>query len=78
MQKEMSIVFRPDAFYNSIAKAKWYLCRGDKMLFVKNNPKRALKYINKGLSILPNDDSLLVMQGLCKTKLEYTELASLE
>lgn len=74
----MSIVFRPDASYNSVSKAKWYLLKGDKMLFVKNNPKRALKYINKGLSILPNDDSLLAMQGLCNTKLEYTELASLE
>ncbi|GEM_PF-6889850 len=71
MQKEISIVFQCQATCNRITKANCYLCRGCKCLYKKNNPKRALKNFEKGLALLPNDETLLAMQEMCYNKLAY-------
>ena len=36
------------------------------MLFENKNPEKALKYFDKGISLLPNEETLLAVRGLCK------------
>ena len=34
-------------------------------MFEKNNPEKAIKFYNRGIVLLPNEESLLAMRGLC-------------
>ena len=47
-------------------KATRCFCDGNKMLFEKQNPKKALKYYNWGINYMPNDQSLLLARGICR------------
>jgi hypothetical protein len=79
MTKEVSMVFcleRKTA--ESIQelfteKATNYFNSGTKALLEKKNPKKALKFYNWGANYLPNDNSLLLMRGLCRYELGDTE-----
>ncbi len=75
MGKEVSLVFClgkddfcsvKDHFVN---KATEYFQGANKQLFVKHNPKKALKQYNKGIKYLPNDKALLYIRGLCRYEL---------
>ena len=57
------------------AKATEYFKRGNKQLFVKNNPEKALKLYNKGYNFLPYDESLLMARGICNYELGNNESA---
>lgn len=39
--------------------------QGNKKLFIENNPKKALKYYDMGIALLPNDYALLGTRGMC-------------
>ena len=52
--------------------AKFYR-GGNKNLFVKNKPEKAIKYYNLAIRYLPNDPALLSMRGIC-----YYELGNVE
>lgn len=73
MLKEVSIVFQCQLTCNTINKANCYLCRGCKMLYKKNNTKRALRNFEKGLVLLPNDKTLLAMREKCFSQLAYLD-----
>ncbi len=47
-------------------KATHCFSAGNKMLFEKQNPKKALKYYNWGINYLPYDQSLLLARGICR------------
>lgn len=66
MEKEISVVFKISQKSDFVTKAKCYLGLGNKMLFINNKPEKALKYFDKGISLLPNEETLLAVRGLCK------------
>ena len=47
-------------------KATHYFMDGSKILFEKQNPKKAMKYYRWGLNYLPYDKNLLIMRGICR------------
>jgi hypothetical protein len=69
MVKEVSVVFNLHCSNNFVAMAKSYLKKGNKMLFKKSNPKKALKCYDMGINLLPNNETLLAARGLCKFKM---------
>jgi len=66
MEKEISVVFKISQKSDFVTKAKCYLVLGNKMLFINNKPEKALKYFDKGITLLPNEETLLAVRGLCK------------
>ena len=73
MQKEISVVFKISQKSDFVAKAKGYLEHGNKLLFVQNQPEKALKYFDKGITLLPNEETLLAVRGLCKYEIGDNE-----
>lgn len=69
MEKEISVAFILSTKNVFISKAKQYLYRGNKLMYVKNNPEKALKYYNKAINHLPNEESLLIARILCKNQI---------
>jgi len=66
MEKEISVVFKISEKSDFVAKAKSNLELGNKILFENKNPDKALKYFDKSIKLLPNDETLLAVRGLCK------------
>lgn len=58
-----------------ISKATNYFKQGSKNLMIKDNPAKALRSYSQGLRYLPNDESLLLMRGMCYYELGETEKA---
>ena len=69
MVKEVSLVFKLNEKDDFKVMAKKFANQGNKMLFIKKDPKRALKYYDMGITLLPNEESLLATRGLCKYEL---------
>ena len=69
MQKEVSMVFKSGDYSNITKhfteKATTYFNRGNKKLYLKNNPQKALKCYNEGMRYLPYDKGLLYVRGMC-------------
>ena len=68
MPTEVSLVFFLHSPENLIETAKQYQQKGNTWMYVKNNPEKALKYYNRGIKLLPNEESLLAARILCKYK----------
>ena len=66
MEQEVSVAFmlHPSNDFTNMAKS--YIKKGNKLLFVKNNPEKALKYYDLGINLLPNNETLLAARGLCR------------
>lgn len=73
MEKEVSVVFKISEKSDFVAKAKGYLELGNKMLFENNKPEKALKYFDKSITLLPNEETLLAVRGLCKYEIGDNE-----
>ena len=69
MGKEISVTFKMHASVDFIEMARSYLERGNRILFVKRKPKQAIKYFDKGINLLPNEEALLSARGLCRYEL---------
>jgi tetratricopeptide (TPR) repeat protein len=69
MDVEVSVVFALHPSTDFVLLAKNYLKRGNQNLFEKNNPKKALRFYNMGIKLLPNNETLLAARGLCKYEL---------
>ncbi len=70
MEKEISLVFRledSNSSFNNLGRR--YYSGGANMLFMKQNPKKALKYFDKGITLFPNDKSILALRGLTRFEL---------
>jgi len=78
MEKEISVVFKISHKSDFAAKAKGYLEYGNNLLFVHNRPEKALKYFDKGVTLLPNEETLLAVRGLCKYEIGDNEGAKLD
>ena len=73
MVKEVSVVFKLKGTYDFVSMAKRFLNSGNKKFFLKKNPKKALKYYNRGIALLPNQYTLLVARGMCRFELGNEE-----
>lgn len=69
MEKEVSIVFKLENTPDFTSRAKWYYKKAGKMLYLKENPKMALKNFNQGILLLPKEKCLLMGRGLAKYEL---------
>lgn len=69
MDVEVSVVFALHPSTDFVLLAKNYLKRGNQNLFEKNNPKKALRFYDMGIKLLPNNETLLAARGLCKYEL---------
>ncbi len=75
MEQEAAMMFVVNPTYlNSpveyfTKQAKRYCKRANKTLFVKHNPKKALKYYNETVRYAPYDQSCLLVRGLCRYEL---------
>ena len=68
MEKEVSVAFRIDGMWNNDFNfwARKYFTQGNEIFFKQSNPRKAIKYFDKGITLLPNDKSLLVMRGIAR------------
>jgi TonB family protein len=69
MNKEVSVVFQLNPSTDFVAMAKSYLEKANQMFFIDKQPKKALKYLDKGINLLPHDETLLVVRGICRYEL---------
>lgn len=81
MVKEVSMVFKQgDNLKHAMSKdfveiGSKYFVKAGKKLLVQQKPKRALMYYDEGIRLLPYDNSLLLMRGLCLYSMGRTEEA---
>lgn len=73
MQKEVSMIFKIDETKSFATQSKVFFKNGSKYFLVSGKLKRALKSYDKGIKLLPNDKSLLLMRGFCRYELGYIE-----
>ena len=69
MEKEVSVAFKITGMRYPIdfkVQGTKYFSQGGELFLTKHNPKKALKYYDKGIMLLPNDESLLLMRGLAR------------
>ncbi len=66
MYREVSVVFRTSENVDFIEMAREYIAKGNDLLFYKNQPKKALKFFDKGITLLPNEEALLASRSLCR------------
>jgi hypothetical protein len=71
MDKEVSVVFKlQEQSANEFKElARTYYTRACDNLLMKQDPKHALKYFDKGIMLLPKDRSLLALRGLTRYEL---------
>jgi len=69
MYKEISVVFQASKNADFIALAREYIIKANDLLFYKNQPQKAIKYLDKGITLLPNEEALLASRSLCRYQL---------
>lgn len=69
MTQEVSLVFKTNNNYDMAGMARNYQDKGNKKLFVKKDPRSALKYYNQAIRLLPHEESFLAARSLCKYEL---------
>jgi TonB family protein len=65
MEQKVSVVFRLHPTNDFVVMVKDYLKQGNRNL-LKGNFRRALGYYDKAVTLLPNEESLLAVRGLCR------------
>jgi tetratricopeptide (TPR) repeat protein len=69
MTKEVSLVFKPHPDYDLVGHAREQQAKGNRLLFIKEDPNRALKYFNQAVKLLPFQESILAARCICKYEL---------
>ncbi|HSH19828.1 MAG TPA: energy transducer TonB [Draconibacterium sp.] len=66
MGKEVSVAFKLNSTRHPLdfeAQGRKYFSKGSELLLTQNNPKKAVKFYDKGIKLLPSDKGLLLMRG---------------
>lgn len=69
MESEVSMVFMLHQNVDFVEMAKENMRKGNEMLFLKDQPKKALRYFDWALNYLPGDETIHAIRGLCKYRL---------
>jgi TonB family protein len=75
MEQEVSVAFKLHPSRDFVAMAKDYLKQGNKML-LKGNTRRALSFYDKAVTLLPNEEALLAVRGMCRYQTGNTDGAA--
>ena len=75
MEKEISVAFKISPNADFVALAKDYIKKANEYIFVKNQPQKAIKYLDKGIMLLPNEECLLASRSLCNYEIGNMESA---
>lgn len=67
--REVSLVFKPSEAYDLVAHAREYQDKGNRLMFLKKDPKRALRFYNQAIMLLPSEESILAARCCCKCEL---------
>jgi tetratricopeptide (TPR) repeat protein len=65
MEQEVALVFVPNGHFNIVEEAKSLLDKGNRILTVKKDPERALKYFNDAFRLRPCEESILAARSRC-------------
>jgi TonB family protein len=65
MEQEVSVAFKLHPTNDFVTMAKDYLKQGNRNL-QKGNLKRALGYFNEAVNLLPREEALLAVRGMCR------------
>ena len=65
MEQEVSVTFKLHPSDDFVAMAKDYLQHGNENL-LKSKIRRALKYYDRAVNLLPDEEALLAVRGLCR------------
>lgn len=69
MEKEVYVTFRINGVPHPLdfnVQGTKYFVKGGELLLVDNNPKKALKFYDKAVKLLPFDESILLMRGFAR------------
>ncbi len=66
LKQEISVIFTIYSYEEYMENAQKIVQKGNHYLFVHNKPKKALKYFNRAITLLPNEECLLVARSLCR------------
>ena len=69
MEKEVYVTFKINGIPHPLdfkAHGTKYFVKGGDLLLTDNNPKKALKYYDKAVRLIPYDESLLLMRGFAR------------
>ncbi len=69
MEKEVSVLFRINPNNDFIHETQKIFTHGSMAMFIKEKPKRALRIYDRGIVLMPNDKSLLLVRGLTRYEL---------
>jgi len=69
MEKEFSMVFKLIGTRDLLSRATDQFKRGNKLLLIKEKPKRALQHFDQGLVYVPESTPLLFLRGLTRYEL---------
>lgn len=64
--REVSLVFKPHPRYDLVGEAREYQDKGNRMMFIKDDPSRAIKFYNRAVKLLPYEESILAARALCR------------
>jgi TonB family protein len=76
MEKEVSLEFRLSPTTDFVEKAKWNMQKGNELLFLKDQPKKAIKYFDLAINYLPNNETIHGIRGYCKYRIGDEEGAN--
>ena len=69
MEREVTVAFKLNPSDDFVKMAAFCLKHGNELLYFNSNPRKALKYFERGINILPNNEDLLIARSLCRMKL---------
>lgn len=69
MESEVSMVFMLHPNVDFVEMAKENMGKGNELLFLKNQPKRALKFYDDAINFLPNNETIHAIRGFCKYRI---------
>jgi TonB family protein len=75
MKTEILLAFFLHSEESMIRMAKQYKLKGNKLMYDKDKPEKAIKAYNQAAKMLPNEESILVARILCNYELEEFENA---
>jgi tetratricopeptide (TPR) repeat protein len=69
MEKEVSLEFKISQNSDFIEMAKWNMQKGNELLFLRDQPKKAIKYFDLAVNYLPNNETIHAVRGYCKYRM---------